>query len=420
MPIIKINNYYNFSSRESPGRLAIRKQEKYVAETKSIDSTDSNYSDAINYIVSGPPLKQLELLFKKLEIQFCLCLVGILVTISFYSALWFTSPCCQLPFRENSCAARSVLPPTNHSTLAEEVDEFLAALRAKTSNLHKAVEIPLLNDRQKALQNTKEDFLQLIQDHSANLAIFGSVEREDDRMEKLEMDVANGYGAFMVFIMFYSFHFAIIATLMGRNAQLFNYSSNALKELSDEGSDNSRNAHLKKLKRRIPILYLATLLCVLVEFGLFASFLAGQYYTGSCPIPGGKTEKALKAEEKCLTTDFTDYHIFADKLYPTLDLHLEELNKSIQSPILEVRDLGWKYEINAIEAVFRYHSELKQQHVDRNVMPREISYKPRGKELISLGLALAVIIFAIGAWAIQEGSIWRPWQFSKYYSPIKQ
>lgn len=126
MPIIKINNYYNFSSRESPGRLAIRKQEKYVAETKSIDSTDSNYSDAINYIVSGPPLKQLELLFKKLEIQFCLCLVGILVTISFYSALWFTSPCCQLPFRENSCAARSVLPPTNHSTLAEEVDEFVS------------------------------------------------------------------------------------------------------------------------------------------------------------------------------------------------------------------------------------------------------------------------------------------------------
>ncbi|KAI1716838.1 hypothetical protein Ddc_10211 [Ditylenchus destructor] len=400
MPIIKINNYYNFSTGESLGRFPSKKQEKYIAETKSTNSMDSHYSDAIDYLVSAPPLEKLDLLLKKLKVQFFFCLFGILLTIWLYTAVKSGSPCCELPFRENSCAARSVLPSTNHSTLSEEVDEFLSVLRVKTSNLKNAVEMPLIKDRETTLENTKKDFLQQIQQHSANLAIFGSVEREDEIMEKLELSVSNSYGLFMFFIGFGSLYYMIMITLMEASDKLF--SSAALKELSAEGSDNLRNAQMKKLMRRIPIFYLAALLCFLVEFGLCASFLAGQYYTGSCPIPGRKTEKALKAEEKCLTSVFTDYHIFADTLQTTLDLHLEELNKSMQSPILEVRQLGWKYEYNAIEAALQYHSELKQYVVDRNVMPREISYAPRRIDLICLGLTLAVMILIMGDAFIRE------------------
>ncbi|KAI1716840.1 hypothetical protein Ddc_10213 [Ditylenchus destructor] len=383
----------------------------------------SNYSDAIDYLDPAMTLKQLERLLKKLKIQFFFCFFGILLTIWVYTTVRSKNPCCELPFRNNSCAARSVIPPTTHSTLADEVDGFLAALRAKTSNLQKAVEMPLFNDRQKTFENTKEDFLQLIQRHSANLAAFRAIEKEDQRIEKMGLAVANSYATFSLFIMFGSFNFAIMAIMMDGSImmdKLFTCSSPAMKELSAEGSDNLRNARLNKLKTRIPIFYLATLLCVMVEFGLCASFLAGQYYTGSCPIPAGKTEKNLKAEEKCLTTLFADFHTFADKLQSTLDEHLAELSKSMQSPILEVRELGWKYEHNAIEAAFRSHSELKQQLIDRNVIPREISYAPRGPELIGLGLALALIIFVFVVWAPQEGSIWQPCQFAKYYSQIKK
>ncbi|KAI1716845.1 hypothetical protein Ddc_10218 [Ditylenchus destructor] len=279
-------------------------------ERRTLNPTNSHPSNS-----TIPELKELiklELLLDKLKIQFYFCFGGILFTILGYLIISSNSQCCELPFQESSCVVKSVMPLTNHSTLAEEVDEFIASARAITFNLHDAVEIPSLTDRQKTLEITDYELWQLIEQHSANLAAFGVIKREDERMEELE----------------------------------------------------EANARQKKVKRQIPIFYMATLICFLVQLGLYAAFFKSQYYTGHCPLYDNierRRGQTLRSGEKYLAKSFSDYHTFADKLQLTLDLHLEELNKTIQSPNLELREIGWKYEYYAIEAAFRHHhSELKQ------------------------------------------------------------
>ncbi|KAI1716843.1 hypothetical protein Ddc_10216 [Ditylenchus destructor] len=376
---------------------------------QSIGSTGSHYSEI------SPPLKNLELLLEKLKIQFYFCFFGIVFTILFYLAMM--SRCCELPFQKSSCIAGNTLPPllTNHSTLAEEVNEFITSARAITFNLHDAIEIPSLADRQKTFQLTDYDLWELIQQHSANLAAFGAIKREDERREELEEAVSDGY-SILYFLAAASIPLNIVmaAALIAKTRKSELSHLDRSKDLSAEESDNFQNARQKKVKRQIPIFYMATLICFMVQMGLYAAFLESQYYTGHCLVYEGieiKRKQASRRGETYLPKSFSDYPSFADKLQSTLDLHLEELNKTMQSPILEVRELGWNYEYNAIEAAFRHHLELKQYHVDRNVMPRKISYAPQDADLNLLIFCLVFNVLGIGFWAIQEGSMWQPWEF---------
>ncbi|KAI1716839.1 hypothetical protein Ddc_10212 [Ditylenchus destructor] len=363
----------------------IRKR-KTLFISKSTNFADIHYINETDYGISAPPseLKQLELLFEKLKIQFYFCFVGILLTILVYLAIWSNSRCCELPFKENSCVGRGVfpLPWTNHSTLAKEVDEFLSDSRAKISNLHSSAELSLITDRQIMLEVTKNKLWQLIERHSGNLAAFGVIKREDERMEELEVAITDGYINCILLPMLGLLYIGVFGMCIGvfddarrKSNSPFLYRT---KEVSAEESDNSKNARIKKLKRRIPIFYLATWFCIIVELGLIAVYLSGQYHARSCPIFSfieDRRKLASRSGEEYLPKSFTNYHTFADELQSTLDIHLEELNKIMQSPNLETRQLGWKYEHNAIEAAFRRHNELKQYHVDRNMMPREIKSK---------------------------------------------
>ncbi|KAI1691360.1 hypothetical protein Ddc_24293 [Ditylenchus destructor] len=262
--------------------------------------------------------------------------------------------------------------------------------------------MPSLTDRQKALEDTKNDLWELIRQHTANLDTFGDIKKEDERMEELEEAVGDGYLIFIFISMVGSLYFVIAEKLdTDMETSLDMSHSNRLEELSAEESDNFQNASLKKLKRRIPMFYLAIFICFLVELSLYLVVLAGQGYAGSCPmylIIEGKRRQGTRSGEKYLAKSFTDYYVFAHELHSTLDLYLEELNNTIHSPILEVRELGWKYEYNAIEAAFRHHIELKQRHVDRNEMPRQISYAPGLKVLVVLGLAILINVCSFGFW----------------------
>ncbi|KAI1716831.1 hypothetical protein Ddc_10204 [Ditylenchus destructor] len=381
-------------------------------------STDSEFNEYV-----AQPLRELELILLKLKTQLKFCFIGILLTILLYLFIWSISACCALPFQESSCAVKSILPlmTTNYSTLAGEVDGFVVSAQAKVSTLHDAIEMPSLTDRLLTLQITDYDLWELIQEHSANLAAFGAIKREDERMEELEEAVSDGYSILKLFAFFGTVYLWVIClAVYERKISKRAYLAN-LKELSDEDGENLQNARLKKLKRQIPIFYLATLICILVQFGLYVTFIAGQYYAGSCPIYAliEDTRKyKLKRGETYLPKSFTKYTTFADELQATLDVHFQKLNKSIQSPVLEVRQLGWDYEEDAIDRAFIHHMGLKQYHVDRNAMPRQISHALRAQEpLFYFGLIFSLLlsIVPIWRWIMEEGSVWRPWQFIKYY-----
>lgn len=87
----------------------------------------------------------------------------------------------------------------------------------------------------------------------------------------------------------------------------------------------------------------------------------------------------------------------------------------MQSPFLEVRQTGWKYKYKDIDAMFRDHSYLKYQYVSRDI-PGQINYPPKDFKLLTyLQFSAVANIMFIGFWAIQEGTIWQPCQFVKYY-----
>ncbi|KAI1716841.1 hypothetical protein Ddc_10214 [Ditylenchus destructor] len=391
-------------------------QEREIIEIESIDSTHSQHSDEIDEISVSPAgvssLEQLELLFKKLRIQFFFCFTGILLTILAYSIVRSNDQCCEFPFKESSCVAKSVLPPfrTNHSTLGKEIDEFIADSRAKVSTLHDAIQMHSLTDRQRTLDAMKGELWELAERHSANLAAFGAIKREDERMEELEVAITDGYAIFIFFSMFGSVYIFMLPWVNERSRSNLPQ-IDRVEEKSAEEDENSHNSRIKKLKRRIPIFYLATLICILVQLGLYVTFLAGQYYSGSCPIYAtieSIRRDKLKWGKTYLPKSFTNYTTYSDELQSTLDLHLEELNKSMQSPTLEVRELGWNYEYKAIEAAFRHHTELKQYHVDRNsAMPRQISYAPQSAKCrFLMVIAITLDSIFIGSWVLKESAIW--------------
>ncbi|KAI1716834.1 hypothetical protein Ddc_10207 [Ditylenchus destructor] len=276
---------------------------------------------------------------------------------------------------------------SNYSTLAEEVDGFLTALQAKITKIENAVERPSPTDRQKTFKVTKVEIRRLIKDHSANLAAFSAIKKEDERMEELEIAVGHGYSIFVIFTIFGSLYTILIFTSIVEETVSLRQSR--LQGLSAEERENSQNSYLKKLKRQIPIFYLATLLCIIIGFGLYAAFLTAQYHVGSCPVYSFvevHRRREMEKGRKYLVKSFTDYPTFADELKSSLDAHLATLNKSMKFPTLEMRQLGWIYDKHAIDAALKHHLELKQYHVDRTTMPREISHAPTGS-LILLSVA---------------------------------
>ncbi|KAI1695902.1 hypothetical protein Ddc_20868 [Ditylenchus destructor] len=390
-------------------------------------SEDSESSDN-DSLTDDDPLKVQVLLLQKLKVQFLFCFCGILLTIGIYSIIRSKSDCCEFPFRKSTCLSGNNLPPmlTNHSTLEEEVDEFLDVLQDKLSSLRGVIDMPSLTDRRKTLEAAKIDFRQLIQDHSANLAAFGAVKTEDERREELEIAIIDGYGIINLFVILGAVYMHFIAATLNRSAI---WRSDGLRKLPAE--EDVQNNRLKKLKRQVPIFYVAVLICIIVQLSLFAIFLAGQYRAGSCPIyyflesRRATAEQELKlgreimpsSELRVFLKSFTNYPAFAHRLQTTLDRHITKLSKSMQSPILEVRLQGWKYENRAIDMAILHHSRLKEYEVDRNSMPRRISYAPEIGPffLVFLGLVLVIATVNFGLWAVQDGSIWQPWQFIKHF-----
>ncbi|KAI1716836.1 hypothetical protein Ddc_10209 [Ditylenchus destructor] len=215
------------SPRTTASRSPREKLERKNSEYKSVDSSDATL-----------PLEKLELLLKKLKIQFYFCFFGIILTIFIYSALRFKSPCCELPFKESSCMSRNVLPPTNHSTLAEEVDGFLAASRKKIANLRDIIKMPLITDRQKTLEASKNELWHLIQQHSSNLAAFGVIKREEERRKQFAEAMGNGYTVFALFAVFGAFYIVIMAAQLHNAATSKLSDLNRVEELSAEEGDN--------------------------------------------------------------------------------------------------------------------------------------------------------------------------------------
>ncbi|KAI1716832.1 hypothetical protein Ddc_10205 [Ditylenchus destructor] len=356
-------------------------------ETRERKISESSGSTEFNEYVAQP-LRELELILLKLKTQLVLCLVGILLTILGYLFIRYRSRCCEFPFQESSCAIKNSLPPmtTNYSTLAEEVDEFLAALQTKVSNLENAVQMPLITDRKNVFDVTQVEIRELIQEHSANLAAFGAIKSEDERMEELEVAVSDGYSVLGPFVFFGGIYlWILLVTVFGTKIFKRSYLAK-LKELPEEDSENLQNVRLKKLKRRMPIFYLATLICIVVQLGLYITFIAGQYYAGSCPVYYRieTISQSSKAKGKTyLPKSFSDYPIFADEMQTALDACFRKFNKSMQFPILEVRQLGWDYEQDAIDRAFIHHMGLKQYHVDRNEMPRQLGHvSPAAEDLV--------------------------------------
>ncbi|KAI1712545.1 hypothetical protein DdX_09637 [Ditylenchus destructor] len=249
---------------------------------------------------------------------------------------------------------------TNYTTLADEVDGFLIQLQTKISKLRDAIEIPLLTDRQQTFGMTKDEIRQLFNEYYAILVGHRAIKREDERMKELSEAIVEGYT-----IIIQLANMAPPLGIAGCNKRTLQAVLFFLSE---------RNIRLKRLKKQSSTFYMATLICITVELSLNMTYLSSQYYTGSCLIfeeivRGRKNEQG---GGNYLEKPFNDYPVVATTLQTILDEHLAKLNKSMQSPILEVRQLRWEYEEDAMNAACRHHLSLKQYHVDQSTMPRQI------------------------------------------------
>ncbi|KAI1716833.1 hypothetical protein Ddc_10206 [Ditylenchus destructor] len=326
---------------------------------------------------------KLQVKLQQLKLQFYFCFIGIVLTVIAFASV-DRSECCALPFVESACGHRDIFAhfATNQSTLYGEVDEFLTTIQTKISHLHDAIEFPSLTDRQKTLEVTKDELWDLIQDHSANLAAFGAIKREDERMEEFKVAVAHGWFLLVPFLFFGALYNGIIGIALQSTTMPDLRHLAILGTLSEDEIENLQNSRITKLKRRIPIFYLATLICILIELGLYLTFMAGQYYTGSCAtyifIAQTKSD-IVTGRLTYLPKSFTNYTTFANELQSTLDVHIKNLNTTMQYSALASRQLGWYSEYEAIKPALTHYTELKKYHVNRNTMPRHIrGATPRG------------------------------------------
>lgn len=114
----------------------------------------------------------------------------------------------------------------------------LASAQAKISNLENVIEMPSQADRQKTLDFTKDELWELIQEHSANLAAFGAIKREDERMEELKQAVSDGYTLLIPIAFFGGIYLWRICGVLDKTKISKRTYLAKLKELFEEDGEN--------------------------------------------------------------------------------------------------------------------------------------------------------------------------------------
>ncbi|KAI1716821.1 hypothetical protein Ddc_10194 [Ditylenchus destructor] len=348
-------------------------------------------------------LQKMELLEKKLKVQRNICAFGVVLTVTVYFLFWYFSDCWALPFQESPCKQPRTLPllATNQSTLAETVDEFV-------TRYNLAVEmVDLILAERHALFNTaKNDISQLLSQHSADLRAFGAVKREDERLEYVEDEIGKSH----LFVLMFLVGFMMITGSLIEEIKKSTHSGMDNKEVVAEEMKSSQNARLKKLKRRIPLLYAVTFICIAVELALFFVFLAGIYYGNAPAYRDAKhnTIESCKEQKNCKEKEsFSDYVSFLTQLNSSMQESSVGIKTSLSSSILEVRQSVWHYESKAIATAIDHYYDLKQYHVDRRTMPRAIGIVLPEPILYFIVIPILFINFVIFVvWATAEGSVW--------------
>ncbi|KAI1709223.1 hypothetical protein Ddc_13935 [Ditylenchus destructor] len=321
-------------------------------------------------------LQKMEDLEKKLKIQLYICAFAVFLTIAVYFLIWYCSECWALPFQESPCKQPRDLPlmATDQNTLADAVDEFVFALQTQISIIHDVVEMPFRDKRLLQFSLTKNNIGQLLSQHSADLVAFGALKREDERLEELELAI--GFSDMMLILPFcYLF---LIFFIIRKHALIIymhpGQQNNII--MSAEEKENSQNARLKQLKRRIPFLYIATFVCIAAELTLFFIVVAGQYHSGSSPVfinvRCNETSNGQVQKNCDLILSFSDYHSFLATLNATLQKSCVGIKNSLSSLVLETRQMALHYESETITTAIEQYLSLKQYNVDRRIMPRKI------------------------------------------------
>ncbi|KAI1709459.1 hypothetical protein DdX_11246 [Ditylenchus destructor] len=340
-------------------------------------------------------LHEMELLVRKLKVQLYYCASAVIFTLSVYFLIWYNSECWALPFQESPCKHPRALPliSTNQSTLAEAVDEFTLALRAQIAKFRETIEMPDPTDRQALSNATKNEIGQLLSQHSSDLVAFGALKSEEGRLKDVEKGIDGGY-------------VLIFETCNDQGSEVSKKDGQAVSAEEEENSQNARRAHLK---RRIPLLHIATFVCIAAGVTLFCTVTVGQYFSSSIVLFSGiackHDQNGVETEESCPLTVYRNY---STELQTNLVERLAILDISMESPNLEVRQLTYKWQSEAIEAAIEHHLNLKQYEVDRRTMPRKIGKvlpHPVFFFISFLFLFLDVVFFPI--WALEEGSVWQ-------------
>ncbi|KAI1695901.1 hypothetical protein Ddc_20867 [Ditylenchus destructor] len=352
-------------------------------------------------------LQKLELLAKKLKAQLLICAFGIMLIVFVYFIPWYNFECWALPFQESPCKRIRDLPlfATNQSTLADAVDEFTLALRALTDKFRDTIEMTNLRDSQAMSNATKNAVGQLFSQHSLDLVGFGARKREDARLKDVEEAIAQGYMLIGAFCIICSMLMMTLqhAVKTCKNPGIESKSLNAI-----DKQEYSQNARLKQLKRRVSLLYFVTFICIAAIVTLFFIFVGSQYFYGTSTIFARYMCNFDEAGgEKKRSCPFTDYRNFSAKLETALNREFSKIEMFMTSPI-EVRRAAWLFEIDDIDTHIEHYQDLKQNHVDRRTMPREIGHVLPDLFVILISFfPLIIFIMSFISWVAEKGSVWR-------------
>ncbi|KAI1708023.1 hypothetical protein Ddc_14542 [Ditylenchus destructor] len=360
----------------------------------------SDPEDPKKFVNVQAQIQKMERLEKKLADQKWYCeatVAHIAFIVAIYPFMWYFFQCWTLPFQESPCKHTGSLPlmVTNQSTLADAVDEFTFALRDQIAKFRIAIEMPHLSERRALSNVTVSGIGQLLSDHSVDMAGFGSIKQEDERLKNVEEAIDSGYA--IIFFVFLPMIVAIVIVLTStvkicKNPGPIKCGNPGEKMLTGvQTYENLQRTRLKHLKR-ISLLYIAIFVCIAAEVTLLIMLTVSQYYSGNVSVfyvraCGEKTSG--KVEKNCT---FTDYLSFSTKLQTSVNKHTAKLD-SFMASSLDVRQTAWMYEIDAIDTLIENHiADLKAYDVDRRTMPRKI-----GNILPSV---LNSIIFPILYWFI--------------------
>ncbi|KAI1705984.1 hypothetical protein Ddc_15494 [Ditylenchus destructor] len=360
-----------------PNYLKVCQKDKVACKDfVAIDMNNSNGSKKSSGVMKR--LQKMELLARKLKVQLVMCTFVVIFTIAAYFLLWYSSECWALPFQESPCKKPRALPsiPTNHSTLAEVVDEFTTTLRPLIIKFNDTIEMPQLEERQSLSNATKNEIGQLFSQYSSNLVAFGALKREDVRLQDVERAIDIGSANIIICLLLH----LVFMMILNQAIAYCKHPKTVNNLLAVEGAQNLQNARLQQLKRCVPLLYIATFISIAAEVILLIIFMYAQFYGGNSPVFVNEckyNESGDIAQKGC---PFTNYLSSATKLKTNLNERFTKFDTSMESPNLDVRRLTFEWQSEAIATAIDHHLDLKQYDVDRRTMPRKIGNK--NKKLI--------------------------------------